>query len=409
MYKKNILKIFILLSLSIFFAIPTQAKTVSQKDLEKIKAQASQKNKEKNKLDKEASKVASDIKIVSQEMISTARKIQVNEKKLSKMEKELEALKENLKEAEENFLIDDKNLTKTLAALENLALKPTEALFVQPLSPVEIIRSAILLRETVPFLENNAKQIRIELNNIEAKKIKIEKQIRDISISKNKMQQEHARMKNLTQTKKKMQKNLNIKSKTAALELKNLTSKANNIQGLLDTIAKEKRIKAQKEEEKRLAKLKERKKTGDSSSNLLLSDQTDNIISENAFKLAKGNIPLPAIGYISKTFGQETSKGLHSKGINIKTRELAQVTTPFDGNVMFVGPFRGYKNLIIIDHGGGYVSLLSGLDSIDCELGQTLLAGEPIGQMPKNTNAELYLELRKDNTPINPLNWMKKG
>ena len=78
----------------------------------------------------------------------------------------------------------------------------------------------------------------------------------------------------------------------------------------------------------------------------------------------------------------------------------------FDGNVIFAGPFRGYGNVIIIEHGKGYLSLMAGLDTVDCELGQMLLAGEPIGLMPED-DSKLYVEIRKDNHPINPLTWIK--
>ena len=83
--------------------------------------------------------------------------------------------------------------------------------------------------------------------------------------------------------------------------------------------------------------------------------------------------------------------------------------SPFDGSVIFAGPFRGYGNLIIIEHGKGYLTLLAGLETIDCELGQMLLAGEPVGQMPDSRDAKLYVELRKDNLPINPMAWIKNS
>ena len=74
---------------------------------------------------------------------------------------------------------------------------------------------------------------------------------------------------------------------------------------------------------------------------------------------------------------------------------------------MFAGPFRGYGNMIIVEHGDDYLSLMSGLGNVDVELGQMLLAGEPIGNMPEEENAELYVEIRKNNQPINPAAWFK--
>ena len=80
---------------------------------------------------------------------------------------------------------------------------------------------------------------------------------------------------------------------------------------------------------------------------------------------------------------------------------------PFDGQVMFAGPFRGYGHILIIGHGDGYHSLLAGLDRVDCSVGQWLVAGEPVGAMPEGTEKpRLYLELRHNNQPINPLPWL---
>jgi septal ring factor EnvC (AmiA/AmiB activator) len=96
-----------------------------------------------------------------------------------------------------------------------------------------------------------------------------------------------------------------------------------------------------------------------------------------------------------------------AKGITVESRNRAQVVSPFDGNVVFSGPFRGYGNMIIIEHGDGYLSLLSGFETVNVELGQMLLAGEPIAQMPVEGKSELYVEIRKNNQPINPSAWFK--
>src|SRR3546814_18899818 len=69
------------------------------------------------------------------------------------------------------------------------------------------------------------------------------------------------------------------------------------------------------------------------------------------------------------------------RGIRIETRSGAQVVAPADGKVMFAGPFRGYGQLLIIAHGGGYHSLLAGFGRIARSVGQWVLDGEPVGSM----------------------------
>jgi len=74
---------------------------------------------------------------------------------------------------------------------------------------------------------------------------------------------------------------------------------------------------------------------------------------------------------------------------------------------MFAGPFKGYGQILIIDHGGGYHSLLAGIEQIEASVGQRVVAGEPVGVMKSGeANASLYLELRRQGQPINPLPWL---
>jgi len=131
-----------------------------------------------------------------------------------------------------------------------------------------------------------------------------------------------------------------------------------------------------------------------------------------AFHLAKAQLPLPAHGKRVLTFGDKTQYGTVSKGIVIETRHSAQVTAPCDGWVVYAGEFRTYGQLLIINAGGGYHVLLAGLSQIDVQLGQFVLASEPVGTMraqPKSKAQDnsplLFVEFRKDGQSINPDPW----
>ncbi len=380
-------------------------KAVSSSDLKKIEQKVQQQSIEHKKLQAQETQIILELSKINREMIGAAKKVQNSEEKLSLMEKRLEQLKSDLAEAEEFFSKEDDNLIKTLAALQNLALKPTEALFVQPLTPVETIRSAMLLRETVPYLEENASRIREELKIISQKKSLVERQIKQISKQKNILESEHSRMRALASRKHKMRSAVAIKSEKAKQNMKKLASQANDLRDLLTRIENQ-RLENKRKEEK--AKLLAQKKLAEKKSDDLIKYQPPVITGKAAgFEQAKGSLPIPARGTIVMAYGEQVVKGVSAKGITIKTRNQAQVIAPFDGSVVFSGPFRGYGNLIIIEHGDGYLSLLAGLQSMDVEVGQMLLAGEPIGQMPSDGDAKLYLEIRKDNQPINPMAWIK--
>jgi septal ring factor EnvC (AmiA/AmiB activator) len=107
------------------------------------------------------------------------------------------------------------------------------------------------------------------------------------------------------------------------------------------------------------------------------------------------------------SFGGISPTGDSARGITLATRPGAEVVAPFDGRVVFAGAFRGYGQILIIGHGDGYHSLVAGLDRIDSSVGQWLVAGEPIGRMSANeAKPRLYLELRHNGQPINPLPWL---
>ena len=394
------------------------AAAVSKKDLELMEKKVQEQNIEHRKLQAQANQINIELASVSQDMIATAKKIQNSEEKLSSMEEQLGKLQDSLKKAEGDFSSEDQNLIRTLSALQNLALKPTEALFVQPLTPVEIIRSAMLLRETVPYLEENAERIREELKQIAHKKSLVEKQVAQISKQKKILEQDHERMKRLVQKKSKIRNAVEIESVKAQRNMQKLASQAQDLRELLDKLekerlAKQKKAEAERKRQEELRRIAEernaKKKKEEETQSADLIKYNQEVISEvgKGFAKAKGKLSMPAKGPVITAYGEQKVKGVTSKGIMIKTRSQAQVIAPFDGTVAFAGPFRGYGNLIIIEHGDGYLSLLAGLGSLNCEVGQLLLAGEPVGQMPESKDAKLYVEMRRNNNPINPLKWMK--
>ena len=126
------------------------------------------------------------------------------------------------------------------------------------------------------------------------------------------------------------------------------------------------------------------------------------------FPDAQASLRIPARGRVVLRYGQSRADQGASKGISIRARGGAQVVAPYDGQVVYAGPFRRYGQILIIEHGGRYHTLLAGLDRIHAVVGQWLLAGEPVGVLgsPQSGHPELYFELRRAGQPINPLPWL---
>lgn len=115
----------------------------------------------------------------------------------------------------------------------------------------------------------------------------------------------------------------------------------------------------------------------------------------------------PVAGSVVRAFG-EAADGGPATGISYTAAPGARVSAPCGGRVVFAAPFRSFGRMMIIDCGGGYHFVLSGLDRLDVTVGRPVQPGEPVGAMPawdpRTTVARptLYLELRERGQPVNP-------
>lgn len=115
---------------------------------------------------------------------------------------------------------------------------------------------------------------------------------------------------------------------------------------------------------------------------------------------------LPVNGRTVTGFGAPFEGGASSNGISFAPRASAQVVAPGAGRVVFAGLYRGYDRIVIIEHGGGWTSLVTGLGRSDVEVGDVLVAGGPLG-VAGGARPVVSLELRRDGTPVNPLEFLR--
>lgn len=412
-------KTFLIFSLIAFlaaeqYANAAPAANVSVSEVAKMEAEAKRVSKEQQAMEQKANKLKEELKNVNKKMIAAAKKIQNGEDEILKKQEELAVLQKHLNESEEKFNSENDMLIETLAALQNLALRPSEAVLVQPLSPVEVMRSSILLRGSVHSLESRASSIRQSIEDISNQKAQIALRLQDLEKDNKKLAMQQEDMKKLSQQKSTMYSQISSQSEEAKKKADMLASQAHNLRDLLEKLEKQKEIaRRQMAEKARLAREQAAAKLHEESHGLEAINEYENSLQTLeqpavGFSKAKGRLSRPARGPLVTAFHSELSKGVYSNGIDIKTAAKAQVIAPYDGTVIYAGPFKNFANLVIIDHGEGYTSLLSGLGETDTEVGQTLLAGEPVGTMPADAGSKLHIEIRKNNHPVNPNEWIKK-
>lgn len=94
------------------------------------------------------------------------------------------------------------------------------------------------------------------------------------------------------------------------------------------------------------------------------------------------------------------------KGLTLLPRPNALVVAPGPGRVAFAGPYRGFGAIVILEHPGGWTSLLTGLARVQVAVGQTVVAGSPLGQVGAR-DPRLMIELRRAGVPVDPLTQLR--
>ncbi len=108
---------------------------------------------------------------------------------------------------------------------------------------------------------------------------------------------------------------------------------------------------------------------------------------------------LPVVGDVVTGFGEVSESGIRARGLTIATAPAATVVAPAPGRVAFAGTFRGYGRIVIIEHGGGWTTLIANLDKLTAQAGDVVRQGDPLGATAQR-NPRLIVELRRQERPV---------
>jgi septal ring factor EnvC (AmiA/AmiB activator) len=129
------------------------------------------------------------------------------------------------------------------------------------------------------------------------------------------------------------------------------------------------------------------------------------------FNRLKGQLRLPVKGELIARFGTKRGDGPSWKGLFIKANEGAEVKAIAAGKVVFAEWLRGFGNMIILDHGGQYLSLYSNAQAVLKHAGDIVKAGDTIanaGNSGGNEETGLYFEMRYKGQVFDPMSWVRK-
>ena len=353
------------------------------------------------KLAEETRKLQVEVRKLRRETIAVARQMQEREGLISTLENQLVELRDEQTARKASLKQQRLQLSDTLGAFSRMPAAPEKLFFLYPGDPEQAVRSAMLLKEAVPALRDRADSLRDELHALAAVEQDIASKLKELTQAEDSLGLERARMTSLLAQKKALVDKARVKEEKSRKRISKLVSEAKSLKDLINKLNKA-RPKA------RPAPENPEQPAADDEGRIAVMERPDTV---RPFP-AKGPVTAPVVGRLVQKYGQDLGFGQTAKGLRVQTRAKAQIVAPHDGQIVFSGPFRDHGLILIIEHPGGYHTVLAGFETVDVITGQWLVSGEPVGSMgarSANKGPELYVELRRDGRPVNPLNWFSAG
>jgi septal ring factor EnvC (AmiA/AmiB activator) len=403
-----------------------EALRLHDQELESLRAEQRKAAQAEQKLAVENDSLTEERRKLNQSLIDTAARIHTAEERVAAAELRMRQLESG--ETELRASLDSRRavIAEVLAALQRVGRRPPPAVFAGTADAIESVRIAMSLGAVVPALRGEADRLLSELSGLaQVKKDKaveralLADQLAELTDAQNGMAR-------LIEERQKRQAEIELAIGTERARTLALSRQADNLKDLigklehgLDAVSRAAR-----------ARLGEDSKADEAEKSLAALHDPDRLAPAAAFKSAKGKLSLPANGVKIREFGAPDGVGGSEKGVSIATRAGAQVTAPSDGWVVYAAPYRSYGQLLILNVGGGYHVVLAGMERMTVDLGQFVLAGEPVAVMGNGTQVAsssaagsssatgasqpvlygasqpvLYIEFRKDGTPVDSGPW----
>lgn len=347
-------------------------------------------------LSRQARALARKVQKIRNSVLVVARRLQFQEAATMRVELRLAQLESNMRLDRAEYRRNERQFLRIVGALRRVQSNPPGVLAMHFSDAQDAIRSTVVLRSLIPQMRKRADELRKKVIAYNRRRHDVKQQRIDIAAKAAQLRRTRAELAALLGEQTRLLSHTQEEKAAVRRRLSRLTKRADTLQDLMSNL-KQERIAARKRQHVTI-----RPKPKPRAAALTRPGKV------RRFGRARGKVSTPVSGRILQAFNTKDQYGITLSGMRFEARDGAQVVAPYDGQIVFAGPFRSYGHILIIKHTDGYHSLVAGLARIDVVNRQWVLAGEPIGIVgAKNKQgARLYLELRKNGRPINPQPWL---
>ncbi len=371
----------------------------SRQNLEKIESELNQAKQREGELSQQRLKFDEEAAQLSVQLIASAARLQAREAQATATEFRLARLSVKEGEINKRLVLERDKLAELLAGLQRIERFPPPALVVRPENALDAIRSAMLLGTLIPEIKQEANALAGELRNLQKLRQEIAIEQSDLNQTAIKLEVERQEIEKLLKIKKTASLEADQGIEIERQRMASLGKQAKSLKDLL-------------------LKLQSQVVTKQAKKAMVPQIKLARLTPAIRFSKNRRALSFPVQGERVRNYGDADGFGGIVRGLSIASRSRAQVISPNDGTIVYAGKFRGYGELLIINAGEGYHVLLAGMERITTEVGQFVLAGEPIGSMGSGAtrgaalgarNGDdrpvLYIEFRRNGTSLDPTPW----
>lgn len=343
-----------------------------------------------NSLEAQAATARDEADRLKKRSAALAARIQSAEADINAGEARVALVTRRLKAQEARLAEQQQPLLELTAALQQLSRQPPVSVLAQPGSLTDMVHARAVIDAAMPVIARRTAGVRRELADLRTTQQQQTIALQALAASKTQLAERRDALTRLENEGRMRSRELMSSAQLESDRALGLGEKARDIVELMDTLEADSAVRGELAE---LAGPVPRPRDPTSA-----AFQAAPPAPAEA-ELARGAYRLPVVGRIVAGLGEVNDSGVRSRGITIAARPGGQVVAPAPGRVSFAGDYRGYGKIIIIDHGGGWITLVTGLIALSAGVGDTLDTGAPIGRAGSG-DSRITVELRRAGRPV---------